>query len=162
MYLALYHTAVKTGRIYNLKWLQLDLDKRSIAFENTSNNKRVPNELWINNTLLDIFTRRKRNRRTLSPYVFYKPTLKPYSEFDTLKIWKKTCGEAGVLKCTPRDIRHKALTDIGKAGFDLARVGHVAGHSDPRTTKRYTHFSVEETKLPLRALAGKTFLKKVA
>jgi hypothetical protein len=39
---------------------------------------------------------------------------------------------------------------------------NVAGHSDPRTTKKYTHFSVEETRLPLQTLAGKTFLKTVA
>jgi hypothetical protein len=44
------------------------------------------------------------------------------------------------------------------AGPNDAHVGNVAGHSDPRTTKRYTHFSVEETKVPLQALAGKSFL----
>lgn len=42
-------------------------------------------------------------------------------------------------------------------GFNDAFVGNVAGHSDPRTTKRYTHFSVEETKVPLQALAEKSF-----
>lgn len=46
---------------------------------------------------------------------------------------------------------------MGKAGFDLARVGHVAGHSDPRTTKRYTHFSLDETKGPLQSLGTKHF-----
>lgn len=30
-------------------------------------------------------------------------------------------------------------------------------HSDPRTTKRYTHFSVEDTKGPLQTLALKQF-----
>jgi hypothetical protein len=39
-----------------------------------------------------------------------------------------------------------------KACFNDDFVGNVAGHSDPRTTKRYTHFSVEETKRPLQAL----------
>ena len=46
-----------------------------------------------------------------------------------------------------------------RAGFNDAFVGNVAGHSDPRTTKRYTHFSVEETRNPLQALAGKGFLR---
>ena len=40
-----------------------------------------------------------------------------------------------------------------KAGFNDVFVGHVAGHSDPRTTKRYTHFLVEETKMPSQSLA---------
>lgn len=38
-----------------------------------------------------------------------------------------------------------------------AFVGNIAGHSDPRTTKRYTHFSVEETRMPLQALVGRGF-----
>lgn len=44
------------------------------------------------------------------------------------------------------------IMDMKRAGFNDAFVGNVAGHSDPRTTKRYTHFSVEETKMPLQAL----------
>ncbi len=36
-----------------------------------------------------------------------------------------------------------------------AVVGHVVAHSDPRTTKRYTHFSVEETRGPLETLSRK-------
>jgi site-specific recombinase XerD len=92
------------------------------------------------------------NRRTLSPFVFYKPRLKPYSEFDALKILKNACESAKVEKTIPRDIRHKAITDMKIAGFNDSFVGNVAGHSDPRTTKRYTHFSVEETRMPLDAL----------
>jgi len=152
MFLSLYHTSVRTGRIYNLEWHQIDIENRIITFVNTNPNKRVPEKLYINDTLLDILSRRKRARRTLTPHVFYKPTLKPFSEFDALKIWKAACEKVEVQDCTPRDIRHKALTDMGIAGFDLSRVGHVAGHSDPRTTKRYTHFSAAETKEPLQAL----------
>jgi integrase len=72
-----------------------------------------------------------------------------------LKIWNKACGSVNVKDATPRDIRHKAITDMKRAGFNDAIVGNVAGHSDPRTTKRYTHFSVEETKMPLEALVGR-------
>jgi len=149
---ALYNTAQRPGRIYNLQWKQINLEERSIAFENTSKNKRVPEILWINDTLYDILIRRKMNRRTLSPYVFYKASLKPYSVFDILKAWKKACQDAEIKECIPRDLRHKAITDMKKAGFNDAFVGNVAGHSDPRTTKRYTHFSVDDTMLPLAAL----------
>jgi integrase len=84
-------------------------------------------------------------------------SLQPYSEFDALKIWKNACESAKVESTIPRDLRHKAITDIKRAGFNDAFVGNVAGHSDPGTTKRYTHFSVEETKVPLQALAEKNF-----
>jgi len=42
-----------------------------------------------------------------------------------------------------------------RAGFNDAFVDNVASHSDPRTTKRYTHFSVEDTKMPLQSLVLK-------
>jgi integrase len=75
--------------------------------------------------------------------------------------WKKACEKAPVADCTPRDIRHKSVTDMKKTGFNDAQVGHVVAHSDPKTTKRYTHFSLEQTRTPLQALAGKTFLRQV-
>ncbi len=154
LFLAVYHTAQRPGRIYSLQWKQIDLEGRSLTFENTSRNKRVPNVLWINDTLLEILSRLKSDRRTLSPYVFYKPSLSPYSEFDVLKIWKNACEKSNVEGTIPRDLRHKAITDMKKAGFNDAYVGYVAAHSDPRTTKRYTHFSVEETRMPLQALCS--------
>jgi len=91
----------------------------------------------------------------LSPYVFYKPSLQPYSEFDALKIWENACEGANVERTIPRDLRHKSITDMKRAGHNDAFVGNVAGHSDPRTTKRYTHFSVEETMMPLQSLVKK-------
>lgn len=149
---ALYHTAQRPGRIYNLQWKQINIEDRSIAFENTSRNKRVPEILWVNDVLYEVLMKRRRNRRTLSPYVFYKASLKPYSEFDVLKAWKKACEDTEITGCIPRDLRHKAISDMKKAGFNDAFVGNVAGHSDPRTTKRYTHFSIEQTKGPLDCL----------
>jgi hypothetical protein len=47
-----------------------------------------------------------------------------------------------------------------RAGFNDSFVGNVAGHSDPRTTKRYTHFSVEETRMTLQALSCKGFINR--
>jgi integrase len=158
IFLAIYHTAQRPGRIYNFEWKQINIEERSILFENTSNNKKVPNILWINDALLEILLRLKSNRRTLSPYIFYKPSLKPYSEFDTLKIWKSACEKAKVEGTIPRDLRHKAISDMKRAGFNDALVGNVAGHSDPRTTKRYTHFSLEETRIPLQSLTRKKFV----
>lgn len=160
MFLTMYHTAQRTGRIYDLKWTQINFDERSIAFENTSNNKRVPNKLWINDILYEILLKRKRNRRTLSPYIFYNKNLKPYNDSNVRKIWKTACQRAGVENSIPYDIRHKAITDMKKAGFNDSFVGNVTAQSDPRTIKRYTHFSVEETKLPLQALANINFLSE--
>jgi integrase len=161
MFLTVYHTAQRTGRIYQLGWPQIDLEKRIVRFENTSKNKRVPEELWINDALCEILLKRKRNRRTLSPYVFYSKNLKPYNDSGARKIWKKACEKANIDNSVPYDIRHKAITDMKKAGFNDAFVSHVTAQSDPRTIKRYTHFSAEETKKPLEALTKKAMFVEI-
>ena len=58
-------------------------------------------------------------------------------------------------------MRHKAITDVKKVGYNDSFVGNVVGHSDPRTTKRYTHFSLNETILPLNSLNKRTILGEV-
>ncbi len=155
MFLTIYHTGQRTGRIYQLQWPQIDLENRAIVFKNTSKNKRVPDEIWINDDLYEILVQRKRNRRTLSPYVFYNKNLNPYNDSNARKIWKKACEKANIDNSVPYDIRHKAITDMKKAGFNDAFVGKVAAHSDARTTKRYTHFSTKDTMAPLQALSRK-------
>jgi integrase len=157
LFLCIYHTAQRPGRIYTLQWSQVDLAERSIGFENTSDNKKVPELIWINDSLYAILTKRKRNRRTLSPFVFYRSNMQPYNDSHIRYVWNYAKEKAGVAGAVPYDLRHKAITDMKKAGHNDAFVGKVAGHSDPRTTKRYTHFSVDDTMAPLQALAKKVF-----
>lgn len=157
LFLCIYHTAQRNGRIYKLQWSQVDLEERSIAFKNTNKNKRVPEILWINNSLYDILVKRKKNRRTLSPFIFYNRNLRPYNDSNIRRTWHDACEKAQVTGTVPYDLRHKAITDMKKAGHSDPFVGKVAGHSDPRTTLRYTHFSVEDTMAPLSALAAKHF-----
>jgi integrase len=83
-----------------------------------------------------------------------------HNEFDALKIWKNACEKSNVEGTIPRDLRHKAITDMKKAGLSDSLVGNVAGHGDPRTTKRYTHFSVEDTRMPLQALVLRKSVSK--
>jgi integrase len=157
LFLSIYYTAQRNGRIYNLQWSQINLSERFITFKNTSKNKKVPDVLWINEPLNQILLRRKKNRRTLSPYVFYNRNMRPYNDSNIRKTWHDACTKAGVVGTVPYDLRHKAITDMKKAGHTDPFVGKVAGHSDPRTTQRYTHFSVEDTMAPLSALANKWF-----
>ena len=49
-------------------------------------------------------------------------------------------------------LRHEIIIDMKKTGFNDSFVGKVAGHSDPKTTKRYTHFDISDTQAPLEAI----------
>lgn len=93
----LYYTAQRSGRIFGLKWNQIDLKKRYITFGQTSKNKRVPDVIWISEPLLAILHRLKGKRalsKVIGPYVFQKIDGIPYRSVKTT--WKRCCEKAGV------------------------------------------------------------------
>jgi len=152
----LYHTAQRSGRILSLKWKQVNLKERTITFEQVSKIKRVPHVIWINDPLFVLLSRMRRVRGSLVPWIFHKKDGTPYKS--TNKAWNTACKKAGVKNARIHDIRHKAITDMVRAGFSLEFVGKVAGHSTPSTTHRYAHLSVDATKEALDSL-GKNMPK---
>jgi integrase len=152
----LYYTAQRRERILTLKWTQIDLKERTITFEQTSKTKKVPSVLWINDPLHRLLSRLKSQRSTskiIGPYVFQKADGSRFMSIN--RAWKTACKRAGVSDARVHDLRHKAITDMVRAGFSLEFVGRVAGHSTPETTQRYTHLGVNETKEALEALGRK-------
>ena len=53
------------------------------------------------------------------------------------------------------DLRHTAASLLIQAGVDLYRVGTILGHSDIRTTKRYTHLAVDDLRTAVATLGRK-------
>lgn len=153
---ALYYTGQRSGRILSLKWTQIDLKERSVTFQQTSKNKRVPDVIWISDPLLAILYRLKGKRtlaKVVGSYVFQKLDGTPYKSVKTT--WKRCCVEAGVRDIRINDIRHKAITDMLNAGAPISKVKTAVGHSHTSTTDGYTHLQVEATKEALESLLRK-------
>jgi integrase len=53
------------------------------------------------------------------------------------------------------DLRHTAASLLIAGGVDLYRVGAILGHSDIRTTKRYTHLAVDDLRTAVATLGRK-------
>lgn len=45
--------------------------------------------------------------------------------------------EAGLPHIRFHDLRHTAVSRLAQAGMNIALVGEILGHSDPKTTRRY-------------------------
>jgi len=151
-----YLTGQREGRILNLKWPQINLEERSICFEQTSRNKRDPDVIWINDWLLPILHRLRRERslsKVFSTYVIRKLDGTPYKSIR--KVWHSCCKKAKISNVRINDIRHKAITDMLSAGVHISKVKMAVGHSQPQTTDGYTHLRVEATKDALGALSKK-------
>lgn len=48
---------------------------------------------------------------------------------------------ADVPRVSPHTLRHRCLTDLARAGWELHAIATFAGHRDPATTLRYVHLS---------------------
>jgi integrase len=152
----LYLTAQREGRILGLKWSQINFEERSISFEQTSKNKKVPDVIWVNDWLFGILNRLKKQRslfKVASTHVFRKLDGTPYRSLKT--VWQTCCEKAKIQDARINDIRHKAITDMLNAGVPVSKVKTAVGHSQTQTTDGYTHLKVEATREPLSALSVK-------
>jgi integrase len=71
-------------------------------------------------------------------YVFINPdTVKPYTDVKTA--FGTACELAGIENLHWHDLRHTFGTRLAEAGCSEATIADLMGHSDPQTTRRYTH-----------------------
>jgi excisionase family DNA binding protein len=149
----LYFTAQRSGRVLGLLWRQVNLQERKIVFEKNSDNKNVAEIIYINDPLLailqELWEERKR-QALISPWVFCH---KDGSAIKSIrKAWATACRKASVEDARIHDIRHKAITDMRRAGIseDLAMM--AAGHKTRQMSARYTHYQVEDIRPAFEAL----------
>lgn len=58
-------------------------------------------------------------------------------------IWKRARAAAGIKDLTMHDLRHSFASVAIGAGYTLAEIGELLGHSTPNTTQRYAHLMEE-------------------
>jgi integrase len=66
---------------------------------------------------------------------------------DIKKFWKGATAQAGIADYRLHDNRHTHASHLVSSGLSLEIVGHLLGHTNPTTTKRYAHIADS----PLRA-----------
>jgi integrase len=128
-------TGMRRGDLFNLTWERIDFQRGLIYVPNskTGRDYSVPMNEDVRTMLLEF----RRNIRG-DGYVFINPdTAKPYT--DVKKAFGTACRLAGIHNLHWHDLRHTFGTRLAEAGFSEATIADLMGHSDPQTTRRYTH-----------------------
>ncbi|MBA2526926.1 MAG: site-specific integrase [Pyrinomonadaceae bacterium] len=128
-------TGMRRGDQLNLRWEKVDFQRDVIYVPNSKTGKdySVPMNADVRNTLLQL-----RCRANRSDYLFINPrTNKPYT--DLKKAFGTACRLAGIRDLHWHDLRHTFGTRLAEAGCSEATIAELMGHSDPQTTRRYTH-----------------------
>lgn len=150
------NTAARPSSILELKWFQIDLEKRLIHFnpEGRGQTKKHRPTVYINDSLLSFLQRLRRKAKT--EYLLGGVR-------SVQMAFKRAIKRAGIHNATPYTLRHTAITWLIRDGHSLALAGQLAGHKDPRTTMRYAKHDPSFTETATGALsAGVELAKKMA
>lgn len=144
------NTGMRIGELLNLKFKDIDLDKRIILVRSVkTNNYRV---IPINEELsmmLEWLIRYYINPKSFKvsirhadqkAYLFCLPDGSKIKSIK--KSFNKACIKAGI-KATPHTLRHTFASHLVMNQVDLVSVKELLGHSSISTTMIYSHVSVE-------------------
>ena len=146
-------TGARRNEALAAKWPEFDL-AAGVWTKPSTNTKqkrvhRVPLSAAAAAVLTEMQAEAERMRREgiISPYVF--PSGKRHSKTGTergtdrllevRKTWASACKTAGLKGIRLHDLRHSFASALVSGGIGLPTIGAMLGHSQPRTTARYSH-----------------------
>ena len=131
------HTGVRKGNLFGLKWSDVDLNAGTftIALEK-SGKKRV---VVLNSIALEAIRSIRRDRPSLSPYVFSSPQGRSLRNNFDKRYWRPALTEAKISDFRFHDLRHTFASRLVAAGVHSLIVQKAGGWSDERMLQRYVH-----------------------
>ncbi len=135
---ALFKLAMFTGRrvgeLLNSKWNDLNLDNAILTLPNTKAGERQ--FVYLNEMALVVL-------RTL-PHLDGTPFIiagqkrgKPLNFYR--RAWLRILKRAGLDYFPPHGLRHNYASTLVAAGVPIEQVGHLLGHKNAETTRKYAH-----------------------
>lgn len=146
-------TGARHAEILNLKWKDIDLDRRTIILHETKNGERrvLPIANHIHNMLIE----HKKVRHLHSDYVF--PNERGNKPIAMRIQWNQAVKEAGLEDFRFHDLRHTCASYLAMNGASLAEIAEVLGHKTLQMVKRYAHLSEAHTASVVERMNQKIF-----
>ena len=131
-------TGARHSEICNLKWENIDLEKKTIALWRS----KVQNEsvLYMTDRVVNVLS--ERYSRRVSNFIF---TSKQGNARRTLThVIQRAFKRAGLEGCSAHTLRHTHATRLIQNGLNLYEIKEILGHADIQTTMRYAHIEQEQ------------------
>jgi site-specific recombinase XerD len=152
------NTGMRQGEVINLKWLNVDLFRRTATVVKSKNGERrtVP----LNQTVIDML-KAKSKVINLHGYIFTQD-----GEKVTKRVLQRqfatTLKRAGIKNFRWHDLRHSFATRLAQSGkVDIYAISKLLGHRDVRTTQRYAHHCPESVRFGVDILDSLNEQKQV-
>jgi len=144
-------TGARKRELLDARWEHFDLDRRNWRIPTSKSGK--PRHVPLSATVMDILAQVP--RWDGCPFVVPNPqTRQPYKSVYTA--WDKARKEAGLADVRMHDLRHSMASNMVNSGRSIYEVAKVLGHTQLKTTQRYSHLSQETLIAAVDAAANAT------
>lgn len=138
----LYYAGLRLDEVINLKWLDLDFDRKVIYVKKTKGeNERI---VFLHEKLkqaLEVYGINKSN------FVLISERDKKYDKRSIQQIVKIAVKKAKINKAVhPHTLRHSFATHLLEGGADIRYIQQLLGHKNLRTTQIYTYVANKDIK----------------
>ncbi len=149
-------TGARFSEIMNLKWDDVDFNRKLFYFLETKNKERrsVP----ISQHAYDLLQEHKKVRRINTKLVF--PGIQGNKPLELKRQWENAVEIAGLEDFRFHDLRHTAASYLAMNGASLLEIAHILGHRTLEMTKRYSHLTDQHTAEILERINEVQFNKK--
>ncbi|MFT4967724.1 MAG: integrase [Candidatus Deianiraeaceae bacterium] len=138
-------TGSRKSEVLQAKWEQFNFDEGIWLKPSNSTKQKRPSLIPLNTFAIAILLEMKKsinksNTHIISTneYLFYNTkTKKPLQ--DIKRFWATICKTAEIENLHMHDLRHTFASILANNGIDLHQTGKLLGHSNSRTTERYSH-----------------------
>ncbi len=144
-------TGARKRELLDASWEDIDMERRiwKIPMSKSGKSRYVP----LSASVLSVLEELPRWKNC--SYVVPNPTsLKPYTSF--FRSWNTARKEAGLPDVRLHDLRHSMASNMVNSGRSIYEVAKVLGHSQIKTTTRYSHLSQETLLAAVDAAANAT------
>jgi len=130
------NTGMRRGEILGLKWSDVDMDAGLITVSQTNSKSKKQRKIFINRILRKELAELKLKSGG-NEFVFLSDKGRRLKEVKNG--FEAACRRAGIEGLRFHDLRHTAATRMIESGGSIVAVCKILGHSDIKTTMRYTH-----------------------
>ena len=138
MVLVSLNTGIRRGELLNLKWININLDSKTITIVGNTSKTNDTRHIPINTETFHIL-QCWRAQNTNSIYLF--PSANGGRMEDVKSSWLNLLKRANIEHFRWHDMRHDFASRLVMAGVPLNTVRDLLGHSDIKMTLRYAHLA---------------------
>lgn len=132
-------SGMRRGEILNLRWQDIDFNKRLIFLGKTKNgsSRYVPMVGLVHKILLELYEKEK----IIDSSFFIFPSINPGKQLEIRTAWEYALKRAEIKNLRFHDLRHSCASFLALSGSSQRDIAEILGHKDLKMTFRYSHLT---------------------